>query len=135
MRETLRFAAIIKLPSSVSRERKLAKVEELLKMLGLKECADGLVGGELLKGISGGERRRLSLACEMVGRGHSRSLSQLNAIHIDQRSGGVDLGRTGMSTHSVTVSSYFISTIQTSGLDANTARTIVEVLRNIARSG
>ena len=50
----------------MSRERKLAKVEELLKMLGLKECADGLVGGELLKGISGGERRRLSLACEMV---------------------------------------------------------------------
>ena len=31
-------------------------------MLGLKLCADNLVGGELLKGISGGEKRRLTLA-------------------------------------------------------------------------
>ena len=66
MRETLRFAALIKLPASVSRARKLARAEEVLRMLGLRGCADGLVGGELLKGISGGERRRLSLACAMV---------------------------------------------------------------------
>ncbi len=71
MRETLRFAAIIKLPSTISRKRKLARAEEVLRMLGLKECADGMVGGELLKGISGGEKRRLSLACEMVSRNFS----------------------------------------------------------------
>jgi ABC-type multidrug transport system ATPase subunit len=35
-------------------------------MLGLRDCADGVVGGELLKGISGGEKRRLSLAYQMV---------------------------------------------------------------------
>ena len=95
MRETLRFAAIIKLPSSVSRRRKLAKVEEMLDILGLKECADGLVGGELLKGISGGERRRLSLACEMVSDGIFGVFDGLLRC-IDQRSGGVGLGRTGM---------------------------------------
>ncbi|THG93869.1 hypothetical protein EW026_g7481 [Hermanssonia centrifuga] len=66
VREALRFAAIIKLPSTISRKRKLARAEEVLRMLGLKECADGMVGGELLKGISGGEKRRLSLACEMI---------------------------------------------------------------------
>lgn len=66
VRETLRFAAMIKLPSTVSRKRKLARAEDVLKMLGLRDCADGMVGGELLKGISGGEKRRLSLACEMV---------------------------------------------------------------------
>lgn len=66
VRETLRFAAIIKLPSTVSRKRKIARAEEVLKMLGLRECADGMVGGELLKGISGGEKRRLSLACQMI---------------------------------------------------------------------
>lgn len=37
-------------------------------MLGLRDCADNMVGGELIKGISGGEKRRLSLACQMVGR-------------------------------------------------------------------
>lgn len=66
VRETLRYAAMLKLPSTVSRKRKLARAEEVLQMLGLKDCADNMVGGELLKGISGGEKRRLSLACEMV---------------------------------------------------------------------
>jgi ABC-type multidrug transport system ATPase subunit len=33
-------------------------------MLGLKDCADLPVGGALLKGISGGEKRRLSLAVQ-----------------------------------------------------------------------
>lgn len=66
VRETLRFAAIIKLPSTVSRKRKIARAEDVLKMLGLRDCADGMVGGELLKGISGGEKRRLSLAYQMV---------------------------------------------------------------------
>ena len=57
---------MIKLPGTMSRKRKLARAEEVLKMLGLRDCADGMVGGELLKGISGGEKRRLSLACEMI---------------------------------------------------------------------
>ena len=35
-------------------------------MLGLKDCADVLVGGALVKGISGGEKRRLSLAVQMI---------------------------------------------------------------------
>ena len=66
VRETLTFAAIIKLPSTISRRRKVARAEEVIRMLGLRNCADVLVGGELLKGISGGEKRRLSLACQMV---------------------------------------------------------------------
>ncbi|KDQ16857.1 hypothetical protein BOTBODRAFT_30755 [Botryobasidium botryosum FD-172 SS1] len=66
VRETLRYAAILRLPSSMSRKRKHARVEEVLQMLGLLECADNLVGGPLLKGISGGEKRRLSLAVQMI---------------------------------------------------------------------
>ncbi|KAG8931848.1 hypothetical protein FRC02_002035 [Tulasnella sp. 418] len=66
VRETLRYAAILRLPKSMSRKRKIARAEEVLRMLGLIECADTLVGGELVKGISGGEKRRLSLAVEMI---------------------------------------------------------------------
>lgn len=33
----------------MSRKRKYERVEEVLQMLGLTECADNLVGGPLLK--------------------------------------------------------------------------------------
>ncbi|CUA67200.1 hypothetical protein RSOLAG22IIIB_07262 [Rhizoctonia solani] len=66
VRETLRYAAILRLPKAMSRKSKIARAEEVMKMLGLDLCADNLVGGELLKGISGGEKRRLSLAVQMI---------------------------------------------------------------------
>ena len=66
VRETLRYAAILRLPSSMSKASKIARAETVLLMLGLKDCADLPVGGALLKGISGGEKRRLSLAVQMI---------------------------------------------------------------------
>jgi ABC-type multidrug transport system ATPase subunit len=48
----------------MSRRQKVGRAETVLTMLGLKDCADLPVGGALLKGISGGEKRRLSLAVQ-----------------------------------------------------------------------
>jgi ABC-type multidrug transport system ATPase subunit len=64
VRETLRYAAILRLPDKMPRRQKIARAETVLLMLGLKDCADLPVGGQLLKGISGGEKRRLSLAVQ-----------------------------------------------------------------------
>jgi ABC-type multidrug transport system ATPase subunit len=50
----------------MTRRSKLARAEEMIGMLGLEDCANNLVGGPVLKGISGGEKRRLSLAVEML---------------------------------------------------------------------
>ncbi|KAK4686772.1 hypothetical protein P7C73_g3345, partial [Tremellales sp. Uapishka_1] len=66
VRETLRYAAILRLPDKMARKQKIARAETVLLMLGLKDCADLPVGGSLLKGISGGEKRRLSLAVQMI---------------------------------------------------------------------
>jgi hypothetical protein len=38
------------------------KVVEITNQLKLEKCLDTLVGGILLKGISGGERKRVSIA-------------------------------------------------------------------------
>ncbi|KII94351.1 hypothetical protein PLICRDRAFT_132994 [Plicaturopsis crispa FD-325 SS-3] len=65
VRETLRYAAALRLRGLTKAQRD-ARAEEVLRMLGLKPCADNLVGGELIKGISGGEKRRLSLAVELI---------------------------------------------------------------------
>ncbi|SGY73967.1 BQ5605_C005g03332 [Microbotryum silenes-dioicae] len=65
VRETLRYAARLRLPGQ-SLSQCDARAEEVLRILGLKLCADNLVGGPLLKGISGGEKRRLSLAVQLI---------------------------------------------------------------------
>lgn len=49
VRETLRYAAILRLPASVSLKRKIARADEVLHMLGLGDCSNTLVGGPLLK--------------------------------------------------------------------------------------
>ncbi|KAI8609206.1 P-loop containing nucleoside triphosphate hydrolase protein [Chytriomyces sp. MP71] len=65
-RETLVYAALLRLPNSWKRERKIQRAEEVLMELGLKECANTVVGGEGVKGLSGGEKRRLSVGLAML---------------------------------------------------------------------
>jgi len=42
------------------------RVEDVIRQLGLRSCADTMVGGDQLKGVSGGEKRRLSLAIQLL---------------------------------------------------------------------
>lgn len=65
-REAIRFSAKLRLPRS-TKESQLDKLtERMLSELGLSECADTIIGGELIKGISGGERKRTSVGVELV---------------------------------------------------------------------
>ncbi|KAJ7559725.1 hypothetical protein O6H91_04G098100 [Diphasiastrum complanatum] len=66
VRETLSLAAELQLPYSMSGPAREKYVEELLSRLGLVSCADTRVGDEKVRGISGGERKRLSIACELI---------------------------------------------------------------------
>jgi ABC-type multidrug transport system ATPase subunit len=45
---------------------KLRRAEEILLKMGLKDCADNLIGSEIVKGISGGEKRRVSIAVQIL---------------------------------------------------------------------
>ena len=60
VRETLDFAANLKL--NVSEEEKKDKIARLARKFKLENCLDTLVGGGLVKGISGGEKKRTSIA-------------------------------------------------------------------------
>lgn len=66
VRETLRYAAGIRLPPTMSKEEKVQRAEDLIVQMGLCHCADHLVGGKLKKGISGGEKRRVSIAIQIL---------------------------------------------------------------------
>eukprot|EP00815_Leptocylindrus_aporus_P011235 CAMPEP_0116067886 /NCGR_PEP_ID=MMETSP0322-20121206/11333_1 /TAXON_ID=163516 /ORGANISM="Leptocylindrus danicus var. apora, Strain B651" /LENGTH=576 /DNA_ID=CAMNT_0003554893 /DNA_START=66 /DNA_END=1793 /DNA_ORIENTATION=+ len=65
-REAIRFSAKLRLPRSTKEEEVNKLTERMLKELGLLDCADTFVGGPLLKGISGGERKRTSVGVELV---------------------------------------------------------------------
>lgn len=67
VRETLRFAAGLRLPSFLSTSEKNSRAEAVLFKMGLKDCADNLIGNnDLVKGISGGEKRRVSIAVQIL---------------------------------------------------------------------
>jgi ABC-type multidrug transport system ATPase subunit len=64
--EVLRFSATLRLPT----ETPAATIEELVKTtivnLGLEGCKDVMVGGPMIKGISGGQRKRTSIGMEII---------------------------------------------------------------------
>ena len=66
VRETLRFAAGLRLPKHMSKKEKDQRAEQVLQQMGLKDCADSIVGSHTVKGISGGERRRCTIAIQIL---------------------------------------------------------------------
>ncbi|KAI4164204.1 MAG: hypothetical protein LQ342_002168 [Letrouitia transgressa] len=66
VRENLHFAAGLRLPTHFSKTEKRQRAESVLLKIGLSDCADNLVGSELVKGISGGEKRRVTIAIQIL---------------------------------------------------------------------
>ncbi|XP_047434836.1 broad substrate specificity ATP-binding cassette transporter ABCG2d [Mugil cephalus] len=66
VRENLRFSAALRLPSSVPQSEKEARVNHLIKELGLTKVADSKVGTQMTRGISGGERKRTNIGMELI---------------------------------------------------------------------
>ncbi len=66
VRENLMFSANVRLPNDVSENERRARVTKIIIDLGLESCADTIVGTKLLRGISGGERKRTCIGMELV---------------------------------------------------------------------
>jgi len=83
VRETVEMAARLRLGSSKSLEAKKARAEEVMQQLGLGKALDTKVGdGNRVKGISGGEMKRVSIACELV--------SSPSLVMLDEPTSGLD---------------------------------------------
>ncbi|XP_022142763.1 ABC transporter G family member 9-like [Momordica charantia] len=64
--ETLVFTALLRLPNTLTKQQKVAQAEAVISQLGLSKCKNGVVGGQTLRGVSGGERKRVSIGQEML---------------------------------------------------------------------
>jgi ABC-type multidrug transport system ATPase subunit len=66
VRETLIFCSMLRLPRKLSRETKIAAAESAIAELGLTKCENTIIGNSFIRGVSGGERKRVSIAHEML---------------------------------------------------------------------
>jgi len=64
--ETLYFAAMLRLPSYMSKAERIERVNTVIASLGLNKCRDTIIGGHMRRGISGGERKRVSVGHELL---------------------------------------------------------------------
>ncbi|XP_012857705.1 PREDICTED: ABC transporter G family member 15 [Erythranthe guttata] len=82
VRETINYSAFLRLPSSTSKHEINETVESTITEMGLEECADHLIGNWHLRGISGGEKKRLSIALEII--------TQPRLLFLDEPTSGLD---------------------------------------------
>ncbi|BFZ53098.1 FAD-dependent urate hydroxylase [Savitreella phatthalungensis] len=80
--ETVLNSALLRLPRDMSVQAKQVRVYETLAELGLLHIQDSLIGEEGNRGISGGEKRRVSIACELV--------TSPSIIFLDEPTSGLD---------------------------------------------
>lgn len=81
-REAIKFSAKLRLPRSMTESQLDALTTKMLNELGLDSCADTYVGGAMVKGISGGERKRTSVGVELV--------TKPSLVFLDEPTSGLD---------------------------------------------
>lgn len=64
--ETLMFSAEFRLPRTLSKSKKKMRVQALIDQLGLRNAAKTIIGDEGHRGVSGGERRRVSIGIDII---------------------------------------------------------------------
>ncbi|KAK1762467.1 putative abc transporter cdr4 protein [Phialemonium atrogriseum] len=67
VREALEFSALLRQPAGVPRAKKLAYVDEVIKMLDMREYADAVVG-VLGEGLNVEQRKRLTIGVELAAK-------------------------------------------------------------------
>ena len=82
--ETIMTSALLRLPRDMGISTKEQKVYEVEKQLGIYHIRDQLIGSEEGKGrgISGGEKRRVGIACELV--------TSPSILFLDEPTSGLD---------------------------------------------
>jgi len=83
VRELIQFAVDMHCRTQFDRDTRESKTQKLIKAVGLEKVADRKVG-DSQKGISGGERKRLSIALELA--------AERNLLFLDEPTSGLDAG-------------------------------------------
>lgn len=66
VRETIDFAAKLALPANIKSSERLERTQQILKDFGLSSVEDSKIGTPLQRGISGGQKRRVTTASQLI---------------------------------------------------------------------
>uniref|UniRef100_A0A0E0J9J5 ABC transporter domain-containing protein n=1 Tax=Oryza nivara TaxID=4536 RepID=A0A0E0J9J5_ORYNI len=82
VREAVYYSAHLQLPDTMLASEKRAHAERVIREMGLSDTMDTRIGGRITKGISGGQRKRMSICIEM--------LTRPRLLFLDEPTSGLD---------------------------------------------
>ncbi|XP_019262754.1 PREDICTED: ABC transporter G family member 11-like isoform X1 [Nicotiana attenuata] len=82
VKEAVYYSAQLQLPDSMTKSEKIQIAEQTIKEMGLQDAMNTRIGGWGNKGISGGEKRRLSICMEI--------LTRPKLLFLDEPTSGLD---------------------------------------------
>ncbi|XP_071685557.1 ABC transporter G family member 22-like isoform X1 [Rutidosis leptorrhynchoides] len=66
VKETLTYAALLRLTRKLTKQEKEKRAADVIRELGLERCQDTMIGGSFVRGVSGGERKRVCIGLEII---------------------------------------------------------------------
>ena len=82
VREAVYYSAQLQLPNSLSKKEKKDRAETTIREMGLHDSVDTRIGGWSIKGLSGGQKRRVSICIEI--------LTRPKLLFLDEPTSGLD---------------------------------------------
>ncbi|KAL0461336.1 UNVERIFIED_CONTAM: ABC transporter G family member 11 [Sesamum latifolium] len=82
VREAVCYSAFLQLPDSMSKSDKQERAEATIKEMGLQDAIDTRIGGWHVKGLSGGQKRRVSICIAI--------LTRPKLLFLDEPTSGLD---------------------------------------------
>ncbi|KAJ9561263.1 hypothetical protein OSB04_006423 [Centaurea solstitialis] len=105
VRESVYYSAQLQLPQSMSKAEKKERAEMTIREMGLQDSMDTRIGGWGAKGLSGGQKRRVSICIEI--------LTRPKLLFLDEPTSGLD-----------SAASYYVMS-RIARLDQHQGRTII----------
>lgn len=82
VREAVYYSSQLQLPDSMSKSEKKERAESTIKDMGLQDAMNTRIGGWSVKGLSGGQKRRVSICIEL--------LTRPKLLFLDEPTSGLD---------------------------------------------